>query len=121
MIFGPDLTAIREAAKNQVMRFFVAQAESDGTPATLRALYVMKAAEAEKVLAGGSSPLIEGEAAMRDVAPVVLAQTISDMAKQSADLELARMQANVDIENAGSEADVVKILKKFGLLLAIPQ
>ena len=119
MIFGPDLTALREAAKNLAMRHFVELAEADGTPATLRAMYVMKTAEAATVLAGGSSPLIEGEAALRGVTPTELAKTISDMAKQSADLELARMKVNVDIEAAATEAEVSKILENLGVLLKL--
>lgn len=117
MIFGPDLSKVREAAKAEVARHFVGQAEADGTPATLRAMYVMKAAEAGTVLAGGSSALIEGEAALRGVAPAELARTILDMAKQSADLELARMKVNVDIDAAASHAEVVNILNKLGLEL----
>lgn len=117
MIFGPDLTALREAAKNLAMRHFVDLAEADGTPATLRAMYVMKTAEAAAVQAGGSSALIEGEAALRGVTPAALAATILDMAKQSADLELARMKVNVDIETAGTEAEVANILNKLGLEL----
>ena len=115
MIFGPDLTALREAAKNLARSHFVDRAEADGTPATLRAMYVMKAASAASVQAGGSSALIEGEAALRGVTPAELATTILDMAKQSADLELARMKVNVDIEAAASAADVVNILNKLGL------
>ncbi len=119
MIFGPDIDPTREAAKAQVMQFFVAKAEADGTPPTLRALYVMKAAEAATVLAGGSSDLIEGEAKLRGVTPTELAQTISDMAKQSADLELARMKVNVQIETATSTGEIVEILKTLGLYLKI--
>lgn len=115
MIFGPDLSQVREAAKARVAQHFVAQAEADGTPATLRAMYVMKAAEASAVQAGGSSALIEGEAALRGVTPAELAATILDMAKQSAELELARMKINVDIEAAASEAEVANILNKIGL------
>ncbi len=37
------------------------------------------------------------------------------MAKQSAELELARMKINVDIEAAASEAEVANILNKIGL------
>jgi hypothetical protein len=119
MIFGPDLSGLREYAKTQVMQFFVGKAEADGTPATLRALYVMKAAEAATVLAGGSSDLIEGEAALRGIEPVELAQTVSDMAKQSADLELARMKINVQIEAASTAGEIVEILKTLGIDLMI--
>lgn len=115
MIIGPNLEQVRERAKVQVMEHFVRQAEADGTPPTLRALYVMKAAEARTVLAGGSSILIEEEAALRGVSPTALAMTIVSMAEESAQLEVARMRVNVTIESAATAADVVRIMSELGL------
>lgn len=115
-IHGPDLSQARERAKTLVMRHFVDTAEADGTPPTLRALYVMKAQEAALVLAGGASAMIEAEAALRGVTPGQLAQTISDMARASQDLEIQRMTINVGIETAQSTSDIVNIIEGLGLV-----
>ena len=50
-VIGPNLDVILERAKTLVADFFVRKAEDDGTPATLRACYVLKATYAEMVLA----------------------------------------------------------------------
>lgn len=115
MIHGADLSVMRERAKDLVMRAFVKKAESDGTPPTLRAMYVMKAAEAAKVLAGGTSELIETEAGLRGLTPIEMAGVIATMADQSAQLELARMRVNVAIEGTESEDEIIAIFDAVGL------
>lgn len=117
MIFGPPLDQVREAAKRTVQAYFVGIAEADGTQPTLRAMYVLKLQEARRILAGESSEMIEQEAELRGLTPMQMAQAISDMAAQSAELEIARMKVNVSIEAAKSEADIVKILDSMGLSL----
>lgn len=117
MIFGPPLDQVREVAKRTVQAFFVTMAERDGTQPTLRAMYVLKLQEARRVLAGEASEMIEQEAALRGLTPIEMAQTISNMAAQSTDLEIARMKVNIRIDEAKTEAEIVKILGEMGLSL----
>lgn len=119
MIFGPPLAQVREVAKRTVQAHFVGIAESDGTQPTLRAMYVLKLQEAKRVLAGEPSQMIEEEAELRGLTPVEMATTISNMADQSRELEIARMRVNIQIEEAKSETEIVKILESFGLALNI--
>ena len=112
MIHGAELPKIQVLAKALVQRAFVARAEGDGVPATLRAMYVRKAEEARTVLAGGTSPLITGEAAIRGITPEQMAQlVISAAASGGDDLELERMRLNVEIDAASDPAAVVAILR----------
>lgn len=114
MIIGDTeaaLAGLKARAKDAVMRFYVGIADGDGTPPTLRAMYVRKAEQARIVKEGGTSELIAGEAAMRGISPPQMAQVIIDMAEQSNDvLELARMKANVAIEAAADESAVMTVL-----------
>lgn len=119
MIHGLDLAALKEEAKKLVQAHFVRIAETDGTQPTLRAMYVLKLQEARTVLAGGESEMISGEAAIRGITPLQMATVISDMAAQSAQLELARMQVNVRIEQAEAAKDIVSVLKEFDLKLQV--
>lgn len=117
MIHGVPISRLREAAKGRVQNHFVDIAESDGTPPTLRAMYVLKLQEAKRVLAGEPSQMIEEEAELRGLTPIEMATAISNMADQSRELEIARMRVNVQIEEAKSEGEIVKILEGFGLSL----
>lgn len=119
MIYGPDIALVKERAKEQVMWKFVEGAEADGTPPTLRALYVLKAQQAEAVLAGGSSDMIEQEADLRGVTAMQMAGVISAMATASSDMEIQRMTVNVAIEKATSESAIAAILASLNLTLAM--
>lgn len=119
MIHGPDISVIQAAAKEAVMKHFVGVAESDGTPPTLRALYVLKVAEARVVLSGGTSDYINKEAALRGIEAADLANQIVSMSAQSEQLELARMQANVSIEAATDESGVHAVLDGLGLTVSV--
>lgn len=115
MIFGEDIERLRERAKGLVMNYFVNLGESDGVPATLRAMYVMKAQQAEAVLAGGSSPMIEEEATIRGVPVLALAETIVAMSRESQALEMCRMRVNISIDESKTSSQLVGILAGFGL------
>lgn len=112
ILFGPDLGELRERAKAAAMRHFVGLGDADGVPATLRAMYVRKAEQAQLVLDGGSSRLIEGEAELRGITPQQMAQVVISMAAAGGDeLELQRMQTNIAIDAAETEQEIMKILE----------
>lgn len=107
---------MRERAKALVQEEFVLRAEEDGTPATLRAMYVRKAEQASVVLAGGSSTLIEGEAALRGITPEQMAQIIVGMAGAAGDeLELKRIETNLAIEAATDPSALIAVLDPLGI------
>lgn len=115
-VIGPDLTTVRERAKTLLADHFVSLAERDGTQATLRAMYVRKAEQAQLVLAGGSSRLIEGEAKVRGITATEMAQMVLSMAAAGGDdLEIERMRVNVAIDAAGSAGEIVGILAQRGV------
>ena len=113
MIHGASVDELKTRAKAAVMRRFVEMAEqADNVPPTLRAMYVRKAEQAQLVLDGGSSRLIEGEAEIRGITPRQMAQVVLSMAAAGGDeLELKRMQMNVLIDQAEDQADVMAILE----------
>jgi len=119
VIHGPDIGELREDAKSAVMGHFVRLAEAaDRVPATLRAMYVRKAEQAQLVLDGGSSRLIEGEAEIRGITPQQMAQVVVDMAAAGGDeLEIVRMRTNVRIETAADETAIMNILEEVGAQL----
>lgn len=119
MIYGVDLSAMRESAKTLVMRYHVGLAEADGVPAQLRAMYVLKLQEARRVQSGEESSLISREAEKRGVTPQQLAGVVIAMAEASTDLEISRMDYNVRIEAASSESEIVTILAELGLVLSM--
>ncbi len=111
------LAAFKERAKQVVIDVMVRQAEADGVPATLRAMYAIKTAEARTVLAGGSSSFIEKEAELRQVQVQRLAALIVSMAEQSEAMELQRVAIGLRIDAANDHATVVGELQKAGLKL----
>jgi hypothetical protein len=116
MIHGPDIDQMRNRAKALVQAAFVYKAEQDGTQPTLRAMYVRKAEQAQVVLAGGSSALIEGEAALRGITPEQMAQVIISMAAAGGDdIELARIETNLKIEAATSESAIIAVMDALGI------
>lgn len=119
MIYGVDLTAMREEAKRLVMLYHVDLASNDGVPAQLRAMYVRKLEEAKRVAAGGESALISGEAVLRGVTPQQLAAVIVGMADSSDAIELRRMEYNVRIEGASTPAEITTILAELGLVISM--
>ena len=120
MIHGPDLSELRERAKAAIMKHFVAMAEQDQVPPTLRAMYVRKAEQAQLVYSGGSSALIEGEAAARGWTPDQMAQVVLYMAASEGDqLEIARMRANVAVDSAANEEAVMMVLHNSEIELSI--
>ncbi|MRI54060.1 hypothetical protein D8770_08855 [Methylobacterium sp. DB1607] len=120
ILFGPDLGELRERAKAAAMRHYVGLGDADGVPATLRAMYVRKAEQAQLVLDGGSSRLIEGEAELRGITPQQMAQVVIGMAAAGGDeLELKRMETNIAIEAAATETDIVEALRTHGITMQI--
>lgn len=120
ILFGPDLSELRERAKAATMLHFVDRAGRDGVPPTLRAMYVRKAEQAQLVLNGGSSPLIEGEAALRGITPRQMAQAVIAMAAAGGDeLELKRMETNIAIEAAATEVEIMEVLRARGIPMQI--
>lgn len=120
ILFGPDLDELRERAKAAAMTHFVRMGDADGVPATLRAMYVRKAEQAQLVLDGGSSPLIEGEAALRGITPQQMAQVIVSMAAAGGDeVELKRMATNIAIESAATEVEIMEVLRTRGIPMQI--
>lgn len=120
ILFGPDLSELKERAKVAAMHHFVAKASQDGVPPTLRAMYVRKAEQAQLVLDGGSSPLIEGEAALRGITPQQMAQVVISMAAAGGDeIELRRMAANIAIDGATTESAILEVLDGYGVSLVI--
>lgn len=122
MVIGPNLTELVEHAKQAIMRYYVDKAQADGTPPTLRAMYVRKAEQAQLVVDGGQSELIEGEAAVRGITPLQMAQVILQMAPQGGDqIEIDRIKANVAVENAANETAILKVLSDLGIPFGIDQ
>lgn len=120
ILFGPDIAELRERAKAAAMHHFVALGNTDGVPPTLRAMYVRKAEQAQLVLDGGSSSLIEGEAALRGITAMQMAQVVIGMAAAGGDeLELKRMETNIAIEAAATETDIVEALRTRGITMQI--
>ncbi len=120
ILFGPDLGELRERAKAAAMLHFVERASQDGVPPTLRAMYVRKAEQAQLVLDGGSSSLIEGEAALRGITAIQMAQIVISMAAAGGDeIELKRMETNVAIETAATETEIVEALRTRGIAMQI--
>lgn len=120
ILFGPDVGELRERAKAAAMLHFVGLGDMDGVPATLRAMYVRKAEQAQLVLDGGSSRLIEGEAELRGITPQQMAQVVIDMAAAGGDeLELQRMQTNIAIDAAETEQEIMKIIEDNGIKMQV--
>lgn len=116
ILFGPDISELKERAKAAAMRHFVALGDQDGVPPTLRAMYVRKAEQARVVRDGGSSALIEGEAELRGITPLQMAEVVLSMAAAGGDeLELDRMKTNIRIDEAQNEAEIVSVLKEIGV------
>jgi hypothetical protein len=112
-----DLDLVKARAKQVVIDVLVAKAEGDGVPATLRAMYAIKTAEARTLLAGGTSSFVEKEAELRGVPALALAGMIVGMAEQSEALELQRVALGLRIDAAEDPAAVVQALEQAGLKL----
>jgi hypothetical protein len=120
MIHGDEVPLVdtKERAKLHVMLTLTEGAErADGVPATMRAMYVLKTAEARNVLLGEPSSFIEQEAALRGVTAQVLAQLICDTSEQLVNLELTRVKIGLAIDAAEDETGVVEALAAAGLRL----
>ncbi|MER2268260.1 hypothetical protein [Methylobacterium oxalidis] len=118
-IVGPDVEQLRTLAKYSAMVFYADAAKRDQVPDVVRAMYVRKAEEAQRVKNGGESLLISEEVRMRNEADPSLnltvqqwADVILEMAKPSDDVELMRMRANIDIDAA--PADLISIYQALG-------
>jgi hypothetical protein len=116
-IHGPDLSGVKEMARLCVIAHFVAVAEADGRPATLRAMDAVKKSEAVTVKAGGSSAMLTEEAAMRGVTVEQLADAVLAEAAKAAALELARVRLSLAVDAARSEAEIQTLLSDAGIRL----
>lgn len=114
-IQGPDLTGIKAIARECVIAHFVAIAEADGRPATLRAMDAVKKAEAQNVKAGRPSPELELEAIERRVTVEQLADQVLAEAAKAWTLELARVKLSLAVDAAPSERAVQEILAAAGI------
>jgi len=76
-----------------------------------------KRAEAQKVLAGEPSRLIEEEARIHGITPEAQADTVIAAAAATVDLELERIQVKTAIRAAKNHADVLLILTERGISL----
>lgn len=119
---APPMEDLLARAKQATMNHYVASVERDNVPPTQRAMYVLKALDAQTVLDGGRVPTLEAEAAEVGVTVQTLAKTITDMANQSRAVELQRMKVNTELTEAfeGSATDptpVLEVLNKYGIEL----
>lgn len=119
MIHGIDMSGMVEAAKQQVMTLFVARAEADKTPPTMRAYYVLKLQAAIRVLDGQPDEEITYEADLKGMTDKELAQLIVRMAAPSNTLERERMGYNARLEKAKSPGEIVRILNELGLTVSV--
>lgn len=120
MIHGADeadLQGLKDQAKQVVMNALVRAAERDGVPPTMRAMYVLKTAEARNVLLGEHSNFIAQEAAMRGITMEELAQQVITAAEESERAELQRVGLGLAIEAAEDHDTVVQVLSQAGLQL----
>ncbi len=115
ILFGPDLSELRELAKQAVMQHLVALAERDAVPPTMRAKYVQKLAEATAFKSSGViASLLQGEADLRGVSVEEQADLVISMAAPSDDLEMYRMRTNVAIDEAENEDSILSIVRSTG-------
>lgn len=117
ILIGPSLEEMKRQAKRSILAHFTRLAD-DARPAGLAASDALKLLEAAQVLAGGDGPLIHAEAALRGITAEDHAQAVQAAAAETTRRrELARIQAQLDVERAGSASAVVQVLLLAGVEL----
>ncbi|KMO20657.1 hypothetical protein SQ03_05400 [Methylobacterium platani JCM 14648] len=119
VVIGPDLETVRARAK-EIATFHYAALALISRPAGLQAADLLKAAEAEKVLAGGESEWIAEEAAERGQDPAVLAAAIVAESTKTVDRERERVRVTQAVARATTESEVVAALQAAGLEFVLP-
>jgi len=89
-------------------------------PAGQQSMDALKVFEAQKVAAGGTSPLLEAEAQIRGITVEQQAERILHVVKEAANLELDRIALKDAIRKAGSHAQVAAILKANDIPFVVP-
>lgn len=111
---APDLNAYKDIALAAVDTWAGGRR---ARPASQASMDAFKRSEAEKVVAGGSSRLIEEEARINGIAPQEQADKVIAAADATIDLELDRIHAKAAIRAAKNHADVLRVLSERGIAL----
>ncbi|MEZ0169943.1 hypothetical protein [Microvirga sp. TS319] len=111
---APDLDAYKDLALSAVDAW---TGSRRARPASQASMDAYKLAEAQKVIAGESSRLIEEEARINGIKPAEQAERVIAAASATVDLELDRIQAKAAIRSAKKHADVLQVLTDRGISL----
>lgn len=111
---APELDAYKDIALSAVDTWASARR---ARPASQAAMDAFKLTEAQKVMAGEPSRLIEEEARINGIKPAEQAERVIAAASASVDLELDRVQAKAAIRSAKKHADILSVLTERGITL----
>jgi hypothetical protein len=110
LFIAPPIDDLKQIALDAVDAWAAAQR---ARPAAQASMDAFKLTEADKVLAGGSSRLIEEEADIHGISPKAQAEAVVAAASATVDLELARVVAKA----ARKHTEVMKILQERDIRL----
>ncbi|MFH6783611.1 MULTISPECIES: hypothetical protein [Methylobacterium] len=119
VVIGPDLDAVRARAK-EIATLHYANLALTSRPAGLQPADLLKAQEAEKVLAGENSEWIAEEAAERGTTARDLAEAIVAESTKTITRERERTRVTGAIARAATESEVVAALRGAGLEFFLP-
>ncbi|WP_288587449.1 hypothetical protein [uncultured Methylobacterium sp.] len=119
VVIGPGLEAVRARAK-EIATLHYAEQALISRPAGLQAADLLKAAEAERALAGAPSEWIAEEAAERGQDPAVLARAIVAESTKTVDRERERIRVTQAVARATTESEIVAALQAVGLEFHLP-
>jgi hypothetical protein len=114
LFIAPPIDDLKQIALDAVDAWAAAQR---ARPAAQASMDAFKLTEADKVLAGGSSRLIEEEADIHGISPKAQAEAVVAAASATVDLELARVVAKAAIRKARKHTEVMKILQERDIRL----
>lgn len=106
---GPaSVDQIRAAAELAIDEQFAAPAS---------AVHAAKLADALAIKGGGSAPVLEREALLRDCTPDEMATAVLVQVAQQRERDLGRVELKMRVRKAQSSADVDAVLKEVGITL----
>lgn len=111
---APELEAFKDLALTAVDTW---AGSRRARPASQASMDAYKLAEAQNVLAGNASRLIEEEARINGIKPIEQAEKVIAAASATVDLEINRIEAKAAIRSAKKHADVLKALTDRGITL----
>lgn len=115
---APDLDAYKDIALSAVDTWAGGRR---ARPASQAAMDAFKRSEAEKVIAGETSRLIEEEARINGITPQEQAEKVIAAADATIDLEIDRISAKAALRAAKNHADVLRVLSERGITLPKPR